>query len=494
MKRMSKSKLTMLCAAVVAASVALSCAPSKAASSEEVFNKAMKDLDKGGEMLMYVNIDGLPQKALDGLRSFVSIAAEAEPDAKEALVYIDKTDAYLKEIGLYNLQSWGMSSRQRADGLCDIKTGIGLSGGGQIWSVMGDKPRALKLAAYAPADAALVEDFTFNPALLWQIIRKGVAQIGGEKIDGQLQGMLDGLKEEKKIDAEKLVQSLGDEMMLSVTMPTAHAAPGEMPALPSGFVAFSVTDDAALQMMLGLVSNPQTPMKTEEVDGAKIYSMPGVKPAQPSPTFAYKTGLLMIGSSVECVKGALTAASTGKNLVSGEEIAKLMPDGIGPCNVMVFFSERYMKGIMAMNPQAGAGPQAALQQKMMGLFNMFPMLSVGSCGPDGMKSTTIAKMDGRIMLAYSAVVPVAVMAAVAIPSFTQARTKSQGAMCKNNLRMLAGAKDQYMLDNNNKEPASIADLVGPQAYIKTMPRCPQGGVYTLGGKNEEPSCSVHGSL
>ena len=63
--------------------------------------------------------------------------------------------------------------------------------------------------------------------------------------------------------------------------------------------------------------------------------------------------------------------------------------------------------------------------------------------------------------------------------------------CVINLRRIAQAKQALQLDKHlasgaTCEPAALAP------YIPTMPRCPAGGVYTIGPIGTEPSCSVAG--
>jgi len=85
---------------------------------------------------------------------------------------------------------------------------------------------------------------------------------------------------------------------------------------------------------------------------------------------------------------------------------------------------------------------------------------------------------------------IGLLAAIAVPSFVNARTKSQTNACINNLRQVDGAKDQYALDNNNAAPTAMTDLV--PTYVKKTPVCPAGGSYTIGALGTDPSCSKSG--
>jgi len=85
---------------------------------------------------------------------------------------------------------------------------------------------------------------------------------------------------------------------------------------------------------------------------------------------------------------------------------------------------------------------------------------------------------------------IGLLAAIAIPSFLNARTRSQTSACQNNLRQISGSKDQYALDHNNTAPTAFSDLV--PTYIKTTPVCPAGGAYTIGALGVDGTCSVSG--
>lgn len=82
---------------------------------------------------------------------------------------------------------------------------------------------------------------------------------------------------------------------------------------------------------------------------------------------------------------------------------------------------------------------------------------------------------------------IGLLAAIAIPSFVSARTKSQTNACINNLRQIDGAKDQYALEKDGATPADMAALV-PE-YIKKTPNCPGGGEYTIGALAIDPKCN-----
>ena len=100
-------------------------------------------------------------------------------------------------------------------------------------------------------------------------------------------------------------------------------------------------------------------------------------------------------------------------------------------------------------------------------------------------------ITGYIGIAFTVMV-LPMLLAIAIPSFVNARSKAIEAACRNNLRMIESAKDQYALDHTNQYPRMLSDLVGADGYIKKMPVCQAGGTYSLNGSNEPPTCSIGG--
>ena len=72
---------------------------------------------------------------------------------------------------------------------------------------------------------------------------------------------------------------------------------------------------------------------------------------------------------------------------------------------------------------------------------------------------------------------IGLLAAIAIPSFVQARETSQQNVCINNLRQLESAKDQYAIENN-KSSSTEPGATDLDAYIKGTTAeliCPAGG-------------------
>jgi hypothetical protein len=72
---------------------------------------------------------------------------------------------------------------------------------------------------------------------------------------------------------------------------------------------------------------------------------------------------------------------------------------------------------------------------------------------------------------------------------------SPSTACINNLRQIDGAKQQWALENR-KGTNDIPSAAEISLYLRRqeIPKCPGGGVYTLGPVAESPRCSITGHV
>jgi prepilin-type N-terminal cleavage/methylation domain-containing protein len=84
----------------------------------------------------------------------------------------------------------------------------------------------------------------------------------------------------------------------------------------------------------------------------------------------------------------------------------------------------------------------------------------------------------------------ALITAISVPNFLQTRATSRRTACLENLRLIEQAKDQLAMSDQLKSGASVGWPEVVPAYIKVLPRCPTGGVYTLNPVGSQPECSL----
>jgi prepilin-type N-terminal cleavage/methylation domain-containing protein len=87
---------------------------------------------------------------------------------------------------------------------------------------------------------------------------------------------------------------------------------------------------------------------------------------------------------------------------------------------------------------------------------------------------------------------IGVLAAVAVPAYHHAVTKTQARTCITNLKSIDLAKAQWMAGENRgaDETPTDADLFGEEKSLRDKPQCPAGGTYDLRAARAKPVCSV----
>ncbi|HUR46669.1 MAG TPA: DUF4190 domain-containing protein [Candidatus Saccharimonadales bacterium] len=111
----------------------------------------------------------------------------------------------------------------------------------------------------------------------------------------------------------------------------------------------------------------------------------------------------------------------------------------------------------------------------------------------GMGMATAGLITGYFSLL--SIFMVGLLAAIAIPNFVMARKKAQFNACQLNMRALQNGKEQWALEDPTRKTLTPeeADIVGGGKFVNQAV-CPAGGVYTLNGIKESPTCTVHGQL
>ena len=91
---------------------------------------------------------------------------------------------------------------------------------------------------------------------------------------------------------------------------------------------------------------------------------------------------------------------------------------------------------------------------------------------------------------------IGILLAIAIPNFVSARESARAKACVGNLKQIDSASQQYAMDSKLSSTGSIDSIQtrlvgGTTAYLRSMPTCPESGVYSPGASLAvSPTCNI----
>ena len=90
---------------------------------------------------------------------------------------------------------------------------------------------------------------------------------------------------------------------------------------------------------------------------------------------------------------------------------------------------------------------------------------------------------------------IALLAAIAVPNFIQARNAARSSTCVNNLRLIDSAKEQFAIENNLATGVTTdSGDVTPYLKANAFPVCPgTSTAYTTNAIGFYPACALSGA-
>lgn len=475
------------------------------------FQQVTSQLDPGGNFYLYLGteqwLEGVSAK-VGAWRKLVDAIPEMEDNDREnAGKAFDIVTNLIKDSGLEEISGFGMSSISTAKGEYRIKTVLHHykgNGSGFLWSLCGEKPHALEGLNYLPSSTALASFSDMNVPMLWSAIQKEVRKSGFPEAQGFLEKMPEMFEQHVGLSWDKVLGSLGGEFGFILTLNESHKislpipspnGPMEIPE-PGIVLVAKVKDDTIFNRIEQALKDMGQNVISTNTPTAKLRTVPVPLPIpiELRPTVASSGGYLFVASSDSLVEEAL-AVKAGKKpgLKDSAEFKHLSTGVPQEGNSFSFMSERLGKAIVELQKQALQSAPAGTEwlQSLVTAGKAPFSYAVGVKSDEGFVSTANGNQHPAKMFLAGAVVPVAVVAGMALPAMAKAKERAQQITCKNNLRQIEVAKKQWALDNNKPDSATPTreDL---RSALGKFPTCPSGGKYTINAISEKPECSHPG--
>jgi hypothetical protein len=475
------------------------------------FTEVTSQLDPGGNFYLYLGtaqwLDGLSTRVGNWRQKFTAMPGLKPDDATNVNKAFDLATRLIADSGIEDVSGVGLSSVEIEKGMFRNKALLHHypgKGNGFLWQLAGKEPHPLTGLDFLPANTALAVFSDADLPVLWTVAQKEIGQSGLPQAQEWLQKFPVQFEQKTRIKWDALLNSLGGEFGLVVTLDPSNNIPVPLPGgalevpAPGLLLAVKVNDDTLFNRIdEELKANPQ--VISVDKTGLKMRTMPVPVPfvGELRPSAATSGGYLFIATSDALIDEALAVKSGQQPGLKATDEFKHLAQGLPDRgNQFCYMSQRFADTLIQVQQQAmanSAKTQPQMAQWMQSFYRNRPAFaySVGINTPDGCLTIGNGSQSYANAVLLPAVAVPAMLAAIAIPNFVKARTVSQENACINNLRQIDAAKQEWALEKG-KKTGDVPDKEDLLPYLRSWPVCPSGGIYTIGAVGEKPTCSIPG--
>jgi hypothetical protein len=435
------------------------------------FSAVHRQLELGGTLYGYVDIDGDALKMAGNLKGLLENVARAKP---EAAPFVKQDYAALfTKLGFNDIKAMGVSSVPDGTGFFRNRaffyTPEGRHG---LLAGLGGKPGPFAHVSLAPANTDIYAESEIDVPAVYLTIKDVVGQVGGETAKNAFDAALQKAGEKAMISWLKLINATKGHAVLIARFDAdkTFRMPGRNGAVLPAF-SFLIRVDGVGESVEDALRGSRVLTMTQ-VGASRIYEF-----NQPLPFEGLKPVVVIEGSTlfVATTAAFLNECRTQKNHLGNDpEFKQALThvgsegNGIGFVSPRVF---RRIRDLETLNPNLPGDMKSTLNYVIGNLPHPDrPLVTLRVNAADGILVRSYwnrsLKQDVAMMSVYNPMT-VGLLAAMAIPAFQKVRTASQDKAVLNNLRQLAAAADMYYLENGVSQ-ATYNDLVGPNKLIKAV--------------------------
>lgn len=458
-------------------------APSAAAlrpAERTSFDEVTSHLDAGGRLYGYLATEqwlaGLSTK-VEGWREPILNLPGIEPGQRKDYAHaFDVLTQLIGKLGVEEITGVGVSGIALEPGLYQTKVFVHHNPGdstGYLWSVAGTQPRLLSELDWLPPDTVWAAFGSTDLAMVWDIIKRELAQAGTAANAGLAQ-MDQQIKTATGNDLATLLATLGGEQGILLTLDPARTVqipvPGDSPVPvpdPALLMAVKVKDDTLFELIdHSLQSNPQV-IRSDE-NGLRCLSLqwPVPLPVTFLPTVARYRDYLFVASNDRIVR-AVVSVDKGEmpGLKSSPEFQRLAKGMPAEGNNFTFVSERLGRTVKEMQQRfftaveessSAEGAPLELLRKLRASGPAVSSYAIGSIAEDGWLRVIHGNREpASVVLAPQAIASAAIVGAIALPAVARAKAKAQSIRCVNNLKQVGLAVRLWAMDHGDEFPFNV---------------------------------------
>lgn len=490
--------------------------PALVSAEKNSFKEVTAHLDPGGSFYLYLGMEqwlaGLSGRVSEWRQFALAIPGLKSTDQANITKGFEVAARLIKNSGVEAVSGLGVSGIALEKGVYRSRAMLHHYRGqdaGYLWSAFGKSPHALDGLNLLPATTALAVFSDLDLPLLWSVLQQEFAQCGVPEVEAWVRAMPRQFEQTAGINWDQLLASLGGDYGFVVTLDEAKPIRIPLPTQqglsipePGLMLVARVKNDLLFDQLDKLMQANQQLIRVDK-DGLRMRTLPVPLPLPITlrPSWARHGDYFFFATSDALILEAVAVKSGQKpGLKSTDEFKQLARGIPEQGNNVTFLSQRFGRAFAEVQKQALAasmksqGAETEWMQKLMGQGRM-PFSYVVSANTDeGWLATgNGSQHPAKALLAPTVVPAVGLLSAIAIPNFVKARTTAQKNSCVANLKQIDGATQQWALENRKTKdsPVRPEDVV---QYLRggKLPKCPQGGTYTLTTVGGEPKCSVPG--
>jgi competence protein ComGC len=478
------------------------------------FGEVTSQLDPGGTVYGYLSTDqwlaGLSTNVAK-LRDLLLEIPEASDSAdreqvKQAFDLIADT---ITKSGVEQLTGVGLSGVQISPELFRTKLILHHArgqGDGLFWNFMGHKPHELAGLDLLPKQTALAAFGDVDLMAVWDTIEAECATVP-ELAKGLKRWQLE-FEQGTSLKWKDVLKSLGGEVGAVFTLDEANLidvpfVEGLQVPEPGLLFAVKVKNDLLYDRISSELKKNTMVQLTDE-KGLKMCAMPIPLPlpVRLEITVARSGDYLFVATTSQLVRNVL-AVRDGKEpgARKSPEFATLLKYLPTKGNQFFYADKKFSGSFLKLQQQfVESGmlkpEHTQILQKLFLTQKPTYGLSIGAHTATGWQSVAVGNQDSATaVVGAAAVLPAGLLASIAVPNFVKARATAQQNGCVSQLHTIDNAKQQWALENNKPENATPTERdLAEYLPGRKLPKCPQGGRYTIGRVSVLPKCSHSGHV